>query len=212
MTQERRWELHMAAFSYLTLRDPTEGLYKEKGSKFLAFAFPVSTEQGVNEKLDGLKMKYFDAKHHCYAYVLGPPENKVRAFDAGEPNHSAGDPILGKIRSKQLTNVLIVVIRYFGGVKLGVGGLAKAYKCAAGEALAKGVIVEKEITESFQLSYDYPASQAVMRLVKEFDLKVVRQDFTGGGSMNIEIKTRNKEKFLEKIRLLQALKVDVKLC
>ncbi len=201
----------MTAFSFLTLQAPTEGIYKEKGSKFLAFAYPAASDQEINEKLEGLKKKYFDAKHHCYGYVLGPPENRSRAFDAGEPNHSAGGPILGRIRSKNLANVLVVVVRYFGGVKLGAGGLAQAYKAAAEAALGKAVIIEKAITESFRITYDYAASPDAMRLVKEFDLKIIRQDFTDGGSMSVQVNARDKEKFLEKIKLLQALKVDLKL-
>jgi uncharacterized YigZ family protein len=201
----------MASFSYRTLQAPAEGTYKEKGSKFLAFAYPTTTESEIKQKLGGLKKKYFDAKHHCYAFVLGPPENKSRAFDAGEPNHSAGDPILGRIKSKNLTNVLIVVVRYFGGVKLGVGGLAQAYKAAAEKALENAAIIEMEMTEAFRLTYGYAALPNVMRLMNEFDLKMVRQDFTAGGSMNIEVSMRDKEKFLEKIKLLQALKVDLKL-
>src|SRR5690348_8464579 len=103
----------MAPFSYTTIQSPAEGMYKEKGSKFLAFAFPVASEEDIRENLEALRKKYYDARHHCYAYMLGPDKKKFRAFDDGEPNHSAGDPILGQIRSKGLTNILIVVVRYF---------------------------------------------------------------------------------------------------
>src|SRR3954468_18127958 len=137
----------MAVFSYRTLQAPVGGTYKEKGSKFLAFAYPVENEQDVKEKIELLKKTHFDARHHCFAYVLGPDKTKYRAFDDGEPNHSAGDPILGQIRSRNLTNVLVVVIRYFGGVKLGVGGLISAYRTAAEEALTKATIREKEVTK-----------------------------------------------------------------
>ena len=127
----------MPLYSYHTLQDPEEGFYKEKGSKFLAFAYPVTTEKEIKERIDGLKAKYFDARHHCYAWMLGANKNHFRAFDDGEPNHSAGDPILGQIRSKGVTNVLVVVVRYFGGVKLGMGGLISAYKNAAQDVLGK---------------------------------------------------------------------------
>lgn len=128
--------------TYLTISDDSEGFYKEKGSKFLSFAFPVHHEEDIKEKLDILRKKYYDARHHCYAYVLGKDKEIFRANDDGEPNHSAGDPILGQIKSNQLTNILIVVVRYFGGVKLGVGGLISAYRTAAAEAISNNVIVE----------------------------------------------------------------------
>jgi putative IMPACT (imprinted ancient) family translation regulator len=113
----------MPEFSYITIKSGVQGLYKEKGSKFLAFAYPVESEEEVKQRLLELRKAYYDARHHCYAYVLGAEKEKYRATDDGEPNHSAGDPILGQIRSRNLTNVLVVVVRYFGGVKLGVGGL-----------------------------------------------------------------------------------------
>ncbi len=201
----------MVVFSYFTLEAPAKGLYKEKGSKFMSFAYPVASEEEVRERLEGLKKKYFDAKHHCYAYVLGHPENIYRAFDAGEPNHSAGNPILGRIRSKNLENVLVVVVRYLGGVKLGVGGLVQSYKAAAEEALGKAVIIEKEITETFRITYDYAASPEVMRLVKDFDLRILQQGFTDSGSIEVEVKLRNKDKFIGKSELLQVLKISLKL-
>ncbi len=200
----------MIVFSYFTLDGPTEGFYKEKGSKFLSFAYPVTTEAEIREKLEGLKKKYFDAKHHVYAYVLGHPENKYRAFDAGEPNHSAGDPILGKIRSKHLENVLVVVVRYFGGVKLGVGGLVQAYKAAAEEALINAVIIKQEMTETFRITYDYAASPDVMRLLRDFELKVLKQRLEDNGTLEVELKLRNKDKFMERMELLKALKIGLK--
>ena len=111
----------MIPHTYLTLKTESEGTYKEKGSKFLAFAFPVSSEQEIRDRMMGLKKRFHDARHHCYAYILGPERVVFRANDDGEPNHSAGDPILGQIRSRELTDTLVVVVRYFGGTKLGVG-------------------------------------------------------------------------------------------
>ncbi len=116
----------MNVFSFHTIEGPSEGLYKQLGNKFMAFAYPVSSEEEVKIKIETLKKKYFDAHHHCFAWTLGEDKRRHRAFDDGEPNHSAGDPILGQIKSKNLTNVLVVVVRYFGGVKLGVGGLMQA--------------------------------------------------------------------------------------
>src|SRR5437879_4473463 len=135
----------MSAFSFFTIQNPTQGIYKEKGSKFLAFAFPVNSETEIKGQLDLLKKKYFDARHHCYGYVLGADKTKFKGHDDGEPNHSASDPILGQIRSKNLTDVLVVVVRYFGGVKLGVGGLMQAYKAAAEDALNQASVIEIEV-------------------------------------------------------------------
>ena len=141
----------MIVFSYHTLGNTAEGSYKEKGSKFMAFAYPVVSESEIKERLEALRKKYFDARHHCFAYILGADKTRFRAFDDGEPNHSAGDPILGQIRSRDLTNVLVVVVRYFGGVKLGVGGLISAYKAAAEEALNNAIVMERDVTK--ELAY-----------------------------------------------------------
>src|SRR5688500_17706527 len=134
----------MASFSYRTIAKPAEGHYREKGSRFLAFAYPVTTESDIKAHISRLEQKYFDARHHCFAWMLGAEKQSFRAFDDSEPNHSAGNPILGQIRSKDLTNVLVVVVRYFGGVKLGVGGLVTAYRTAAEDALNHADIIEKE--------------------------------------------------------------------
>ena len=140
---------------------------------------------------------------------MGPGREKYRAFDDGEPGHSTGDPILGQIRSRNLTNVLVVVVRYFGGIKLGVGGLIGAYKAAAEDALNHAVIVEKEVTEKFDLHYDYAATPEAMRLIKEFDLHILAQDFKEGCQVTLESKLRNHELLFDKINLLIALGVKV---
>jgi uncharacterized YigZ family protein len=199
----------MEVFSYRTIQNSSEGQYKEKGSKFLGFAYPVNSEEEIKLQIQELKKKFFDARHHCFAYVLGAEKLKFRASDDGEPNHSAGDPILGQIRSKNLTDVLIVVVRYFGGVKLGVGGLISAYKIAAEEALHNAVIIEKEVMKKFSIQYDYAATPEVMRLVKEFDLIIINQQFEEQCSMQIEIALKSKENFLEKITLMQALSISL---
>ncbi|WP_113925893.1 IMPACT family protein [Cognataquiflexum aquatile] len=163
--------------SYLTLATVSEGLFKEKGSKFLAFAYPVKTEQEIKGILEGLRKKYFDARHHCYAYMLGKNKDVFRTNDDGEPNHSAGDPILGQIRSHSLTNVLIVVVRYFGGTKLGVGGLINAYKTAAAEAILNNKVIETEDQKELTLHFGYQEMNQVMKLVKEYDLVIAAQKF-----------------------------------
>lgn len=199
----------MTNFSYQTLLKPAEGQFKEKGSRFLAFAYPVDSEAAIKEHLSKVKKEYFDARHHCYAWTLGADKKLFRAFDDGEPNHSAGDPILGQIRSKDLTNVLVVVVRYFGGVKLGVGGLISAYKTSAEEALNKAVIIQKEVTETIQVIYDYAATPEVMRLVKEFDLVIQSQNFEEDCKLIADYKLKDKEKFFERMALLQAMGVKI---
>lgn len=201
----------MPSFSYHTIKSNTEGIYKEKGSKFLAFAYPVYTEAEIKEKIDALKHEYFDARHHCYAWMLGADKKLFRAFDDGEPNHSAGDPILGQIRSKNLTNLLIVVVRYFGGVKLGVGGLITAYKTAAEDALNNAIVIEQEVCERVKIMYDYVSTAEVMRLVKDFDLKIIQQGFTEECSLEAELALRHKDKFNEKVKLMNVLGVPIKL-
>lgn len=200
----------MPKFSYFIIKSPAEGLYKEKGSKFLAFAYPVESDEEVKQRLSALRKSYYDARHHCYAYVLGLQSEKFKAVDDGEPNHSAGDPILGQIRSRNLTNVLVIVVRYFGGVKLGVGGLVQAYKTSAADALTKAEIVELEVMELISLEYDYSATPEVMRLVKEFEIVILHQEFNEGCRMNLQLKLRLAKAFQEKLDLLKALGVKVK--
>ncbi|MBK5278385.1 MAG: YigZ family protein [Bacteroidia bacterium] len=195
----------MSSFSFLTIKTASEGTYKEKGSKFLAFAIPVESELEIKAKIAELKKKYFDARHHSFAYILGADKAKFRAFDDGEPNHSAGDPILGQIKSKNLTNVLIVVVRYFGGTKLGVGGLIQAYKTAAEEALLHANIIEKEVMANVTLRYPYEATPEVMRLVKEFELEISAQEFGGDCFLTGLVRVRNQKQFVERLILLQAL-------
>ncbi|MDJ1483277.1 YigZ family protein [Cytophagaceae bacterium YF14B1] len=163
--------------TYLTIAAPSEGLYKEKGSKFLAFAYPARTEDEVKDHLTQLRKTYFDARHHCYAYILGADKTKYRANDDGEPNHSAGDPILGQIRSRNLTDVLVVVVRYFGGIKLGVSGLIQAYRTSASEALETAQIIEKIVMMPFSIQFTYEQMNQVMKLLKDYDAEILSQDF-----------------------------------
>jgi uncharacterized YigZ family protein len=195
--------------SYRTVSTPSTGTYREKGSKFLAFAYPVATEEEIRDRLDELKKKYFDARHHCYAWMLGADKNKFRAHDDGEPNHSAGDPILGQIRSQDITNVLIVVVRYFGGVKLGVGGLINAYRQAVAEALKDAKIVEREVVKEMAIEYDFSISADVLRLVKEFELHIMDQSFGHIGAMRVSVGVKNKQKLIERLNLMKALNKDV---
>ena len=184
---------------YQTIRSNTEGLYKEKGSKFLAFAFPVSSEDDVKKLQDELRKEYYDASHHCFAWILGMDEQKWRMNDDGEPAHSAGDPILGQIRSFNLTNVLVVVIRYFGGTKLGVGGLINAYKAATEDALSKGKIVAIYETKSLKMKFSYENMSVAERLVADFDIDVVARDFQLSCEIQGNIKKDMISVFREKI-------------
>lgn len=156
--------------TYFTITAPSEGLYKEKGSKFLAFAYPVRTETEVKEHLERIKKEYFDARHHCYAYILGPHKDAFRINDDGEPSGTAGKPIHGQLLSTNLTDVCVIVVRYFGGIKLGVSGLINAYKTAARDALDNATVVEKTIDIGYHLHFEYPLMNDVMRILKDFDI------------------------------------------
>jgi len=162
---------------YLTISQPSEGIYKEKGSKFIAYAYPVRNEDEIKEHLANLRKEHHTARHHCYAWKLGMDDNHWRANDDGEPGNSAGKPIHGQILSKSLTNVLIVVVRYFGGTKLGVGGLMTAYKSAAEDALNHATIVEKQLMAHHLVSFDYSAMNEVMSCLKNLEAEQYNQEF-----------------------------------
>ncbi len=197
----------MTEDTYLTISTTSESLYKEKGSKFIGLVYPVHSEEEVKEVLDDLRKQYYDARHHCYAYILGSKADRYRANDDGEPNHSAGDPILGQIKSAELTNTLVVVIRYFGGTKLGVSGLINAYKTAAADAIAANEVVEEIIKATFSLRYDYESTNEVMRLIKDFDLEIIKQEFTADCYMEVAVRQSLREQLLEKLSLLEGVEM-----
>lgn len=163
--------------TYLTIQDKSEGIYTEKRSKFLAFAHPVETIDEIKDLLTDYKKKYYDARHVCYAYMLGPERIDFRANDDGEPSSTAGKPILGQINSRELTNILVVVIRYFGGVKLGTSGLIVAYREAATEALSAATVIEKTIEETVTFTFPYVMMNSVMRVVKELNPRIIEQKY-----------------------------------
>lgn len=163
--------------SYKTIQGTGEGYYTEKRSKFLAFAHHVENAEEVKEIVDGYRKKYYDARHCCYAYMLGADRSAYRANDDGEPSSTAGKPILGQINSKELTNILICVIRYYGGVNLGTGGLIVAYRTAAADAISHCEIVERLVEEQVTFSFSYPMMNGVMRVVKDMDARIVAQKF-----------------------------------
>ena len=177
---------------YKTIKNPSaEVIFKDRGSKFLGYAFPISSEKEVSPIITILKEKHHKARHWCYAWRLGVDNNLFRANDDGEPNNSAGQPIYGQILSYELTNVLIVVVRYFGGTKLGVGGLINAYKTAAKLALDTSDIIERTIDEHFALNFDYVDMNKVMRLIKEKNINLLKQEMQM--DCNFEISVRKKE-------------------
>ncbi len=170
---------------YKTIERPSEGIYKEKGSKFLAFAYPLTTEDEVKPLVQELKTTYYDARHHCYAWQLGIDGNLFRANDDGEPSGTAGKPILGQIRSHELTNILIVVVRYFGGIKLGTSGLIHAYKEAAADAILNAKIVKKTEDAYYDVQFAYDAMNDVMRIIKEEEPQIINQKFDLNCSMTL---------------------------
>lgn len=190
---------------FKTITAPSEGLYKEKGSRFIAFAFPVSTEEQIREILDGLKDKYYDARHHCYAWRLGAEKTLFRANDDGEPSSTAGKPILGQIQSKDLTDILIVVIRYFGGIKLGVSGLINAYREAASAALANAVVEERTVNVTLRIRFDYLVMNSVMKIIKDEEPEVLERNFGSECEMLLSIRQKNMPRLRARLEKVESL-------
>ena len=163
--------------SYKTINNSSEGIYKEKGSKFLSFAIPVTNIDEIKQILEQYRKEYYDARHVCYAYILGVEHDIYRANDDGEPSGTAGRPILGQINSFELTNILVIVIRYFGGILLGTGGLITAYKEAAADAIMQAQIIEKTLKSEIIIRFEYPLLNDVMRIIKELDAQIITQQF-----------------------------------
>lgn len=174
--------------SYFTIVGPSEGLYKEKGSKFLAFAWPVKTEEEANERLAELRKRFYDARHVCYAWRLGPTGKHFRSNDDGEPSHSAGDPILNEMKSQEVTDLVIGVVRYFGGTKLGVGGLIRAYGTAAGEALEANERKEVVMTERFRIRFPYERTSEVKKALHPFRLEPTESHYAADCSFVYDIR------------------------
>lgn len=194
--------------TYKTIARKSEGYYREKGSKFTAYAYPVTTEEEVKEIVDGLKKEFYDARHHCYAYVLGFKGDVWRANDDGEPSSTAGKPIHGQIVSRELTNTLIVVVRYFGGTKLGVSGLINAYRSAASDALENAEVVTRIIESIYSIRFSYLAMNDVMRLVKDEELRVLNQEFDTACRLEAGIRQSKEDMVLEKIAKIDSALVE----
>jgi uncharacterized YigZ family protein len=193
--------------TYKTLAASAEGTYTEKRSKFLAFALPVRTVDEVKQLVDAYQKKYYDARHVCYAYMLGAERKDFRANDNGEPSGTAGKPILGQINSNELTNVLIIVVRYFGGIKLGTGGLIVAYRAAAAEALANAEFVERTVDEDVTVSFEYPFMNDVMRIVKEEEPAIVSQSYDMDCLMTLRIRQSKMERMKERLRKVETARL-----
>jgi uncharacterized YigZ family protein len=194
---------------YKTLKEASQGLYKEKGSKFIAVAAPATSLDEVRLQLETLRKRYHDARHHCYAYRLGEEPYDIRYNDDGEPSGTAGKPIFGQIQSFDMTNVLIVVIRYFGGVKLGTGGLIQAYKAAARDAIENGVIITKRWMVRLEIRFNYLQMNDVMRVIKEENLRIISQESGEQSSISLEIRKGNLETVMRKFSLLEKIAGNV---
>ncbi len=192
--------------SYLTITSPSSGQYTEKRSKFLAFAFPVSNVEEIKSILEEYQKKYYDARHVCYAYMLGHQRLTFRANDNGEPSGTAGKPILGQINSNELTDILILVVRYFGGVKLGTSGLIQAYKAAAAEAIAAATIIEKTVDEQITIAFEYPLMNQVMRVVKEESPSILSQSFDGDCLMTLTIRAGLMPRLRQRLEKIDGLR------
>lgn len=190
---------------YKTIAVPAEGLYKEKGSKFISFAYPVQTEEQIKGIVAELKDKFYDARHHCYAWMLGAGKKNFRANDDGEPSSTAGRPILGQIQSNDLTNILIVVVRYFGGTKLGVSGLIHAYREAAADALNHAEIIEKTVDEQFRICFSYLVLNDVMKIIKEENPDVLERNFELQCEMLLSIRQKDLTHLKERLEQVDSL-------
>lgn len=193
---------------YKTILKPSEGIYKEKGSKFLSFAFAVNDVEEIKEIVEKFRKEYFDARHVCYAYMLGEERNTFRANDDGEPSGTAGKPILGQINSFELTNVLVVVVRYFGGILLGTGGLVTAYKEATIDAIKNSEIIEKTIELPLSIHFTYELMSEVSRIIKEFDLIISMQKFETECDITFSIPKEKFRLIKERFEKIYELTVD----
>lgn len=173
---------------YKTIKDKSEGTYTELRSKFLAFAHPVSTVEEAMALVEQYQKKYYDARHVCWAYMIGAERETFRSNDNGEPSGTAGKPILGQINSNELTNIIILVVRYFGGVKLGTSGLIVAYRTAAAEAIAAATIEERQVEATFDFTFEYPLMTAVMKVVRDMNARILEQSYDMDCRMSVSIR------------------------
>ena len=192
--------------SYKTIAGVSKGVYTEKRSKFIAIAIPVQTVEQVKSLIEEYQKMYYDARHVCYAYMLGADRRMFRANDNGEPSGTAGKPILGQINSNELTDILIIVVRYFGGIKLGTSGLIVAYKAAAAEAIAAATVVKKTVDEQVSVLFEYPFMNNVMRVVKEEGPEIVSQSYDMDCAMTLRIRRSQMSALRNKLEKIESLR------
>lgn len=198
----------MTHHSYRTLKKPSQGLFKDRGSKFLSFSWPVSAEDDINEKLGFLRGKFHDASHHCYAWRLGVEEQSFRANDDGEPSSTAGKPILGQIQKFELTNILVVVVRYFGGTLLGTGGLINAYREAAADALSKAEIVTRTVDQILDIKFPYSSLNMVMKVLNQEMASQVEQDFGDDCRIRVRVPLKKSGMIADRLKRIENVSVQ----
>lgn len=194
--------------TYKTIKAPVEGLFKDRGSKFLAYAYPIEHENDVKPLVENLKKEHFKAVHHCYAYRLGLDRTNYRVNDDGEPSGTAGKPILNTLLSHDITNILVVVVRYFGGMLLGVPGLINAYKSATAEALTVAEVIEKTVNDVYNVSFEFVQMNDVMKVVKEFGLKIRNQTYDNQCTMELEFRKTLTNQVIGKLEKIDGILVE----
>ncbi|MDX9940852.1 MAG: YigZ family protein [Bacteroidales bacterium] len=194
--------------TYLTIENPSKGFYKDKGSKFIALAWPVDNEEQIQEILTSVKKEYYDARHHCYAWILGHEGDHYRVNDDGEPSGTAGKPIYGQLLSAGLSNIFVVVVRYFGGIKLGVRGLIDAYKGATMDALQNATLVTKILYDHFQIDFDYFSMNDVMKVLKDNDLQQYDHQFDLNCSLKYKVRKSVSRQILETLEAIDQVMVS----
>lgn len=194
--------------TFKTITAISKAVYTEKRSKFIAYAIPVTSPEEVKQRLDEYRKEYYDARHICWAYMLGHERNIFRANDDGEPSGTAGKPILGQINSKELTDVLVLVIRYFGGIKLGTSGLIVAYKEAAAEAIAGAEIIEKTVDQTIAFTFEYPFMNDVMRIVKDLEPAILNQSYDMDCRMKLQIRKTKFEELQNRLEKVESLQIE----
>lgn len=193
--------------TYKTISAVSEGIYTEKRSKFIAFAIPVRSHEEIKQYLEQFQKQYYDARHLCYAYMLGNERKDFRANDNGEPSGTAGKPILGQINSNELTDILIIVVRYFGGIKLGTSGLIVAYRAAAAEAVANAEIIEKTVDEDIAVAFEYPFMNDIMRIVKEEAPEILNQSYDMDCTINLRIRRSKMELLRTRLEKVETARI-----
>lgn len=191
--------------TFRTIAELSKAIYTDKRSKFIAYAIPVQSAEEAKNEIDKLRKEYYDARHVCWAYMLGADRKEFRSNDDGEPSGTAGKPILGQINSNDLTNILIAVVRYFGGIKLGTSGLIVAYREAAAEAIAEAEIIEKTVDLEISFTFEYLYMNDVMRLVKDMEPKILLQDFDMNCSMTLEIRKAQYDELVSRLEKVESL-------